>query len=236
MGEAPGKTAVDQDPMPQPGASTCCLTLPRSRCHSAPSPSSLTSSATAATSADAVGDASPRAAKPCSYSRTCPGGDTYTRLAAGFEVSVSTAWRYVRETVDLLAARADDVTTVGQKAARLAFAILDGTLVPIDRVHDQRPYYSGKHHRHGVNVQVLADPAGRLIWASSALPGSTHDLTAGRYHDRVGRPRRGHVRRQGLPRRRRDRAHPVQAPPRTTEPVAGAEGGQPRPRPHPRAR
>ncbi len=112
-------------------------------------------------------------------------GDTYTRLAAGFEVSVSTAWRYVRETVDLLAARADDVTTVGQKAARLAFAILDGTLVPIDRVHDQRPYYSGKHHRHGVNVQVLADPAGRLIWASPALPGSTHDLTAARYHDLI---------------------------------------------------
>ncbi len=107
-------------------------------------------------------------------------GDTYTRLAAGFAVSVSTAWRYVRETVDLLAARADDVTTAGRKAARRAFAILDGTLVPIDRVHDQRPYCSGKHHRHGVNVQVLADPAGRLIWASPALPGAAHDLTAAR--------------------------------------------------------
>jgi hypothetical protein len=31
-------------------------------------------------------------------------------------------------------------------------------------------------------VRVLADPAGRLIWNSSALPGSTHDLTAGRDH------------------------------------------------------
>jgi hypothetical protein len=31
-----------------------------------------------------------------------------------------------------------------------------------------------------VNVQVLADPAGRLVWASPALPGSTHDLTAAR--------------------------------------------------------
>lgn len=38
----------------------------------------------------------------------------------------------------------------------LAYAILDGTLIPIDRVADQKPYYSGKHKRHGVNVQVIA--------------------------------------------------------------------------------
>ena len=64
----------------------------------------------------------------------------------------------------------------------LAYAILYGPLIPIDRVADQKPYYSGKHRRHGVNVQVIADPAGRLIWASAALPGSTHDLTAARNH------------------------------------------------------
>ena len=38
-------------------------------------------------------------------------GDTYTRLAAGFDVGVTTAWRYVREAVDLLAALADDLAT-----------------------------------------------------------------------------------------------------------------------------
>ena len=65
---------------------------------------------------------------------------------------------------------------------RLAYAICDGTLIPIDRVHDQKPYYSGKHRRHGMNIQVIADPAGRLVWASAALPGSTHDLTAARTH------------------------------------------------------
>ncbi|NYF59937.1 hypothetical protein HDA35_005768 [Micromonospora purpureochromogenes] len=26
----------------------------------------------------------------------------------------------------------------------LAYVILDGTLIPVDRVHDQKPYYSGK--------------------------------------------------------------------------------------------
>ncbi|MFC9759783.1 Helicase associated domain protein [Streptomyces sp. NPDC056921] len=31
-------------------------------------------------------------------------------------------------------------------------------------------------------LQVLADPAGRLIWASDALPGAVHDLTAARTH------------------------------------------------------
>ncbi|MEU4660672.1 transposase family protein [Micromonospora chalcea] len=109
-------------------------------------------------------------------------GDTLTRLAAGFEVSVATVWRYLREAVDLLAACADDLTAAMRRAARLAYAILDGTLIPIDRVADQRPYYSGKHKRHGVNVQVLADPAGRLVWASAALPDAVHDLTAARTH------------------------------------------------------
>lgn len=64
----------------------------------------------------------------------------------------------------------------------LAYAILDGTLIPIDLVADQKPYFSGKRRRHGVNVQVISYPAGRLIWASAALPGSTHDLTAARTH------------------------------------------------------
>jgi len=45
-----------------------------------------------------------------------------------------------------------------------------------------RAFYSGKHKCHGVNVQVIADPAGRLIWACPALPGSRHDIAAAREH------------------------------------------------------
>jgi hypothetical protein len=90
------------------------------------------------------------------------------------------AWRYVREAVDLLAVAGDDLAAAVARIRRLAYAILDGTLIPIDRVADQKPYYSGKHKRHGVNVQVIADPAGRLVWASPALPGAVHDLTAAR--------------------------------------------------------
>lgn len=33
-----------------------------------------------------------------------------------------------------------------------------------------------------MNVQVIADPAGRLIWASPALPGARHDMGAARDH------------------------------------------------------
>jgi hypothetical protein len=44
-------------------------------------------------------------------------------------------------------------------ARREAFVILDGTLMRIDRVAmvsgRDRPYYSGKHKCHGVNMQVI---------------------------------------------------------------------------------
>jgi hypothetical protein len=67
-----------------------------------------------------------------------------------------------------------------------AYVVLDGTLLRIDRVGmtggRDRPYYSGKHKCHGVNVQVIADPAGRLVWASPTLPGARHDMGAAREH------------------------------------------------------
>ncbi|CAL9405644.1 hypothetical protein SUDANB54_01545 [Streptomyces sp. enrichment culture] len=39
-----------------------------------------------------------------------------------------------------------------------------------------------KHRRHGVNVQVVTDPAGNVLWIPPALPGRCHDLTAARTH------------------------------------------------------
>jgi hypothetical protein len=58
--------------------------------------------------------------------------------------------------------------------------VLDGTLIHTDRVKADRPYYSGKHRVHGMNVQVISGPDGTILWTSGALPGSTHDLTAAR--------------------------------------------------------
>ncbi|MEV6439604.1 transposase family protein [Streptomyces anulatus] len=109
-------------------------------------------------------------------------GDTYARLAAGFGIGVATVYRYIREVIDVLAAAAPTLAEAMKTVQAKAFVILDGTLLPIDRVAADTPYYSGKHKRHGMNVQVLTDPFGRLLWASAALPGSTHDLTAARRH------------------------------------------------------
>ena len=109
-------------------------------------------------------------------------GDTYARLAAGFRVGIATVYRYIREAVDFLAARAPTLEQAMTTVQKKAYVILDGTMLPIDRIAADQPYYSGKKKHHGMNVQVLADPAGRLIWASDALPGAVHDLTEARTH------------------------------------------------------
>jgi hypothetical protein len=109
-------------------------------------------------------------------------GETFAALAAGFGIGTATAWRYVREAVALLAARAPrlrDALRAAEKAGH-AFAVIDGTLIPIDRVAADRPFYSGKHRRHGMNLQVISSPAGEILWVSGPLPGAVHDLTAAR--------------------------------------------------------
>ena len=107
-------------------------------------------------------------------------GETFAELAAGFGVGTSTAWRYVEETAGLLAARAPKLGKAARDAKRAGYAyvVLDGTLIPIDRVAADRPFYSGKHRRHGMNLQVIASPAGDILWVSGALPGSVHDKKA----------------------------------------------------------
>src|SRR5207248_3995706 len=109
-------------------------------------------------------------------------GETFTEVAAGFEVGTTTAWRYVNETVALLAARAPKLRTAVRDARKAghAYLVIDGTLIPIDRVAADRPFYSGKHRKHGMNLQVIASPGGDILWVSGPLPGAVHDLTAAR--------------------------------------------------------
>ncbi|WP_412519311.1 transposase family protein [Actinomadura madurae] len=72
-------------------------------------------------------------------------GETYAELGVGFAVS-TTAWRYVNETVDVLAARAPKLGATLAKAVKdgLPYLVLDGTLISIDRVAADRPHYPGK--------------------------------------------------------------------------------------------
>jgi hypothetical protein len=107
-------------------------------------------------------------------------GETFAELAAGFGVGVATAWRYVNETVALLASRAPKLRQAIRDAPRKghAYVVADGTLIPIDRVAADRPSCSGKHTRHGMNLQVIASPAGNILWVSGPLPGAVHGKQA----------------------------------------------------------
>src|SRR5438477_9020015 len=109
-------------------------------------------------------------------------GETFAELAAGFGIGTATAWRYVTETVALLAARSPKLRRALRDASKAghAYLVIDGTLIPIDRVAADRPFYSGKHRKHGMNLQVIAAPDGEVVWVSGPLPGATHDLTAAR--------------------------------------------------------
>jgi hypothetical protein len=109
-------------------------------------------------------------------------GETFAELAAGFGVGTATAWRYAAETVALLAARSPRLRKALRQAKKAghAYVVIDGTSIPIDRVTADRPFYSGKHRRHGMNLQVIASPDGEIMWVSGPLPGAVHDLNAAR--------------------------------------------------------
>ena len=113
------------------------------------------------------------------------------RLGEGFGISQSTAYRYKDEGVAILAREAPSLEEALGKAAEQGFpyVILDGTLISSDRCSDKKngrkgteidKWYSGKAHEHAGLVQGLTAPSGVPLWASDALPGSTHDITAAR--------------------------------------------------------
>ncbi|MEW1860685.1 IS5 family transposase [Streptomyces sp. NPDC088194] len=120
-------------------------------------------------------------------------GHPYAQLAAGFGIGTTTAYRYITEAVDALGALAPTLEQAVHEASGKAFVLLDGTVLPIDRIAADRPFYSGKHKKHGMNVQVLTDPSGRLLWASPALPGAVHDIRAAREHGIIDALDRAHV-------------------------------------------
>jgi len=74
-------------------------------------------------------------------------GETYADLACGFAIGTTTVYRYVREALDLLAARAPTLAQAIEVARGKAYVVLDGTLLRIDRVcmtgGRDRPFYSG---------------------------------------------------------------------------------------------
>ena len=123
--------------------------------------------------------------------------DTDVRLLArDAGISMATAYRYLHEAIDVIAAQCPELTEVLQRglAEDWAFVCLDGTLIPTTKVstglhplrNRARPMVlrqaQATRGQHGGNVQVLTDPTGFPVWVSEVEPGSTHHITAARAH------------------------------------------------------
>ena len=94
--------------------------------------------------------------------------------------TISRTFRYFRPVV--AAALAEFVPAVAT-ACTGEVPLVDGTLVPTGNRAGQPGLYSGKRHRAGVNVQVLATARRRLVTLFAPQPGSTHDAKALRRTD-----------------------------------------------------
>ena len=112
------------------------------------------------------------------------------QLAIDHHVSLATAYRYLAEVLDVLAAQAPGLrgALLAAKIAGYRYVMLDGTLIPIDRCSAPGPtqgvdlWWSGKHHRHCGNIQVLTAPDGWPICVSPVRPGREYDVTCARTH------------------------------------------------------
>ena len=111
----------------------------------------------------------------------------------GLGISQATAYRYLAEAVDVLAAQAPDLHQALQRVADDGWSpvVLDGTVVACDRLAEKTTskkgrlidaWYSGKTHGFGGTIQAVLRPDGLPVWVSAVEPGSTHDLTAARPH------------------------------------------------------
>lgn len=92
---------------------------------------------------------------------------------------------------------------------------LDGTLIRTDRSGVVGPTggvdlcWSGQHHQHGGNVEVVTAPDGWPRWISPVRPGRAHGTAPpARHPHRLGRRRARCARRSG----RRRRGHPADLP------------------------
>jgi hypothetical protein len=110
-------------------------------------------------------------------------------LARDNGISLSTtAYEYRDEGITVLAACQPSLhgALLAAKAAGHSHVIVDGTLIYTDRVATPGPtpgvdlWWSGKHHHHGGNIQVVSAPDGWPLWTSQVRPGREHDMTAAR--------------------------------------------------------
>lgn len=120
-------------------------------------------------------------------------GTRLAQLALDNKIGESTAYDYLHEGVDVLAARAPKLSSalLAAKAAGHGHVSVDGTLIETDRCRTPGPtrgvdlWWSGKHANHGGNIQVVTAPDGWPLWTSGVRPGREHDTTALRAHAEI---------------------------------------------------
>jgi len=102
------------------------------------------------------------------------------QLATDHRISSSTTYRYLHEGIDMLAATTPGLhgALLAARAAGHSHLHLDGTLIRTDRSRALGPisgvdlWWSGKHHQHGGNIQVVTAPDGSPLWVSDVRPGA----------------------------------------------------------------
>jgi len=120
-------------------------------------------------------------------------GTRVAQLATDNQISTSTAYDYLHEGFDVLAARAPALESalLAAKMAGHSHISIDGTLIETDRCRTPGPttgvdlWWSGKHANHGGNIQVITAPDGWPLWTSPVRPGREHDTTALRTHAEI---------------------------------------------------
>ncbi len=115
-------------------------------------------------------------------------GTRLAQLAADNWIGRSTAYRYLHEGIDVLAAATPGLRGAlpAARAAGHSHVTVDGTLIRTDRCHVAGAtartdrcgrrvdlWWSGKHAAHGGNVQVIAAPDGWPIWTSDVRPAAS---------------------------------------------------------------
>jgi hypothetical protein len=115
------------------------------------------------------------------------------RHGTAFGLSQATAYRYLHEVIDVLAAQAPDLHEVLVRAIEdgIGHLILDGKVFDTDRLREKTTsikgeqidtWYAGKTHDFGGNVQILFTPGGFPIWSSDVEAGGIADIEAARIH------------------------------------------------------
>ena len=111
-------------------------------------------------------------------------GTRVKQLAADHAIGICTCYRYLHEGIAVPACCAPDLheALMAATAFGATHVNLDGTLICTDRLARPGPggadyRWSGKHHCHGGNLQILCLPDGFPIWVSDVRPGREHDST-----------------------------------------------------------